>query len=58
MTNLEQKIYNDISSCNEFHYSKSSSDKMLEINAIDNLISKGLIVKTSETLSYINGYVI
>lgn len=58
MTDLEQKIFNDISSCNEFHYSESLSDKMLEIEAIKNLISNGLIVKTSETLRYINGYVI
>lgn len=58
MTDLEQRIYNDIKSSEQFYFSSSASEKYLENEAIKNLISRGLIVKTSETLGYIIGYVI
>lgn len=58
MTDLEQRIYSDIKSSEQFYFSSSVSEKYLENEAIKNLISRGLIVKTSETLGYIIGYVI
>lgn len=58
MSKLEHVILESIRTTGRFRFSSDSHQRLDELEAINNLIASGLIVKTAESIGYINGYAI
>ena len=56
MSKLEHVILESIRTTGSFRFSSDAKQKKDELEAINNLIAGGLIVKTAESIGYINGY--